>query len=221
MFGVCMSGSNQNADEKKVNERTMITLRLPMRLYADVKEDVELVGDFGSVSAWIQQAIREFYASRTELRNRRRERCSRPNLLPSSSHLVPFPADAGGVDTIVPFRTEYATEDREDGAVLHGITKEDDGCRPRSSTVRDCIQRDSARRNLAFIHPCGRLTYKVYDVSGRKSVIPVLYHQSVGGYAGAPGSSVLVLPDQPEHDLLAFGCELDRDLWIECIGPLG
>jgi Arc/MetJ-type ribon-helix-helix transcriptional regulator len=117
-----MSGSTQNASEKKVNERTMITLRLPLRLYNDVKEDVDLVGDFGSISAWIQQAMREFYASRTELRNSRRERCSRPNLLPPSSHLVPFPADAGGIDTIVPFRPEYATEDREDGVMLHGIT---------------------------------------------------------------------------------------------------
>lgn len=79
-----------SGDSQKTSERTMISLRLPPRLYAAVKEDVELVGDFPSVSAWIQQAMREFYSSRASLRESRRERCSRPNLLPSSARSAPL-----------------------------------------------------------------------------------------------------------------------------------
>lgn len=83
------------------------------------------------------------------------------------------------------------------------------------------LQRDSARRNLAFMYPTGRPTYNAYGVFRRKSVILVLYHQAVSGYDRVRGPSVIAFPGQAEHDFLPFKGELNRDHRIECIGPLG
>lgn len=51
-------------------DSVVMTIRIPVRMRDQIVSDIETVGDYNSMNQWIQQAIREFYLRRVDMRKR-------------------------------------------------------------------------------------------------------------------------------------------------------
>lgn len=56
---------------KSYSESYLLTMRVPVKLREKIVEDIELEGDFTSISQWMQAAAREFLESRENKRSLR------------------------------------------------------------------------------------------------------------------------------------------------------
>lgn len=60
----------KNTFEKKPNENQVLSIRLPLGLKKQIIEDMQTIGDFATMTSWLQAAAREFLASRKDERER-------------------------------------------------------------------------------------------------------------------------------------------------------